>query len=251
MKKLINLVFLCTITLILSSMHGTLYAMHNLSLSSSSKRLKDANGAPVQIVPSKAEYVAALDAALLQVDDAGATVLHVAASEGNLVMCRDLLARGASPLCQNNQGLSPLHCAVIGNNHEIVQQLLDGMPNAARRERIITVLCILRRYHVASDIRRKLLSYLPDLITAYPKLCKIIVPNYITFEQLCSAHSAPQIQLLELKDKEGRTAHSIAKNNRNSFMARMIYPKNRMQVCKDKLTQLLQNPRTVSKENNE
>lgn len=250
MKKVASLVFLCTVTLILSSFHGSLNAMKRLDLNAHAlKRSRLENN--TQAVPSEAEFRAALDAALLKVDDDGNTVLHGAVADGNLVMCRELLASGASPLTQNKQGLSPLHCAVLGNYHELAQQLLDGMPNKAKRERIFTVLCILRRLSVPAVLRLTLLSYLPDLITAYPRLCKTLVPHYITFLQLCSAHCAPQVQLLTLQDKEGHTAHSIAKNNRNNFMARMTNPKSRISLCEEQITQLLHNPYTAPKENKE
>ncbi len=249
MKSMTNLIFSCVISLTLSNAHGTLNAMEKFR-SSPLKRSRVENGA--QVVPSKVDYIAALDAALLTVDDDGTTVLHAAAGDGNLVMCRDLLARGASPLWQNKLGLSPMHCAVAGNHYEVVQQLLDGIPNGAKCERVVATLCILRRYHIPLDLRLTVLSYLPDLIAAYPGLCKRLVPNYITEEQLRSAHYASQVKLLKLQDKEGRSAYSIAKNNRNGFMARMTNPSNRMAACKEKITHLLEDTTPAdSKENKE
>lgn len=232
----------------LSFQFASIYAM-DLASRQPLKRSKTENVAV--IVVSKKEYNAALDQSLTQIDENGCTVLHVAAAEGNLKMCQDLLSRGADPRTQNKEGQSVLHVAVSENRYEIVQQLLQGMPKKAKQERILSLLSVLRLYRVPCPLRLKILSRLPELVTAYPSLCKKLLPLFMTFEELYAANLNPQLRLLELKNASGQTAYDIAKNHKNGFMARMTKPQNRIAVCKEEIEQLFVQNKPDSKENKE
>lgn len=248
MSRLLPMKLPSFIVIILIIMHyGMLHAMDRIELNASP--LKRSRTENLPLVP-KVDYRVALDAALKQVDEDGNTVLHIASTEGNVGMVQDLLSRGANPCIQNKQGQTALHSAVSNNHHEIVQQLLQGMPKKAKRERIITFLRVLRQHRMPADLRLTLLSYLPELVTAYPRLCVLLVPNYIAFDQVCSAQITPQLELLNIQDGQGLIAHAIARNNRNGFMARMTNPKNRPEVCKEELTSLLKNPTNIENREN-
>lgn len=211
--------------------------------------LKRSRLGPSIIAPSKADFIMALDKAAHEIDENGCTALHAASASGDLNMCKKLLSRGANPCALNNKKQSSLHCAVEGNHYKVVQQLIDGMPRSAQRKRLMAALCIMYRNALPKDLRLLIASYLPELITAYPRLCQRLVPHFITFAQLHTARYAPEIKLLSLKDDSGQNAYAIAKNARNGFMARMTNPENRIAVCNEQLNQLLD--RNIPSENKE
>lgn len=200
---------------------------------------------------TKAQYNAGLDKALQEIAEDGSTILHTAIAQGNIALCCDLLSRGADPLVQNKKGQSALHLAVEYNNHVIAEQLKAGMPKMAKKERLFAALCGLHRFRMPRDIRRKVLSNLPELIIAYPSFCRSLISSeIITLTQLSTAYAEPLRTLLNAKDSTGITAYMMAKNRRNGFMARMTKPLGIEDVCKEEIIKLLYGTqKTETKEN--
>src|SRR5262245_20346834 len=68
------------------------------------------------------------------VDEYGRTALHYAAIEGNSDKSRELLAAGADPNQQDDDGWSPLHFAAQANSAPVVQLLLAAGAAADPRD---------------------------------------------------------------------------------------------------------------------
>ncbi|KZV70943.1 ankyrin, partial [Peniophora sp. CONT] len=66
------------------------------------------------------------------------TVLHTAASENNIELCRLFLQHGASASTADNEGELPLHIAIVRGNLDLARLFLeypDGSDGAASRSR--------------------------------------------------------------------------------------------------------------------
>ncbi|CAE7611571.1 ANKRD52 [Symbiodinium sp. CCMP2592] len=83
-------------------------------------------------------YAAALEgiethgwSAVYPLDDPPAwTILHWAAMEGRLEICRRLLAAGANPFCEDERGWTPLDCADEAGEVEVSNLLVAHAPDA-------------------------------------------------------------------------------------------------------------------------
>lgn len=58
-------------------------------------------------------------------DQAGETLLHLAARKGHNQLLGLLLERGASDAIKNQQGCTPLHVAILENNEETIKHLIS------------------------------------------------------------------------------------------------------------------------------
>lgn len=235
MKKNSLIPFIFTISLLLLPCIS--FSMEGL------KRARQENNVAQTISSKKQDYLAALDAGLLRVDPlTGDTVLHCAAQEGNAILFKELLSRGGNLSLCNRALETPLHIAVRENYPDIVQQCIDGMPKEARRARICAVLHVFKMFPLPKDVQKSILAYLPELTIAYPKLCKMLVPAYITEEQFIAAQTTPLCTLLSKINAQNLTAYDIAKNHRNNFMARMTNPIKKVASRKEELHGFFQKP---------
>lgn len=211
-------------------------AMHSLEESKQPlKRSKLENG-----VITQTSYKDALDKAVHTKDALGMTALHGAAYNGDYQMCSDLLSRGASAREQDTFGNTPLHYAVEKNYIQITELIINSVPTRAKKERMLALLCLLRRIGVVKDVYSHILSHLPELTIAYPRLCaKLIKENRLSADQLAASVCQEQIALLTLANKEKRTAHDIAKGMGNTLMRRTTNIEKRPAICIEEVEDLL------------
>jgi ankyrin repeat protein len=63
-------------------------------------------------------------------DSAGRTALHVAAQSGDGQMVETLIKHGADTKAMDINGLDALHCAVEEGHEDVVEMLLDALPQS-------------------------------------------------------------------------------------------------------------------------
>ena len=74
---------------------------------------------------AQGEIFQGMDLDINQVNEDGLSLVHVAATHGQLLTLKYLLNRGCDPHKKDNQGHLPLHCASHSGHQQIVKELLS------------------------------------------------------------------------------------------------------------------------------